>query len=78
MVTTLDISPNVLPEWINPDCKFLVDNIEYIGGIVNEEYDYVYVRLLHRFRNPTCFFRHTWEAFLLGGYIKITEFKFPL
>jgi ubiquinone/menaquinone biosynthesis C-methylase UbiE len=77
-VTALDISPNVLPEWTNPDCEFLVDDAEHIGGIANEEYDYVHVRLLHGFRNPTRFFRHAWEALLPGGYIEITEFELPL
>jgi ubiquinone/menaquinone biosynthesis C-methylase UbiE len=78
VVTAVDISPNVMPTWTPPNCKFLVDDAENGLGIGNKEFNYVHMRLLHEFRHPTRFIRHAWEVLLPGGYIEITEFELPL
>jgi SAM-dependent methyltransferase len=78
VVTAVDISPEVMPTWTPPNCRFLVDDAENGLGIGNSEFDYIHVRFLHGFRHPARFIRHVWEALLPGGFIEITEFDFPL
>ncbi|KAE9965426.1 hypothetical protein EG327_000474 [Venturia inaequalis] len=62
----------------DPNCKFLLDDVENSLGLGNNEFDFIRVLLLHGFRNPARFITHALEALIPGGYLEIMEFEFPL
>ena len=76
MVTAIDMSPNVMPTETYPNCSFLVNDAENDMGLENNEFNYIYVRLLHGLRDLRRFIARAFEALVPGGYIEIKEFEF--
>jgi len=78
MVIVVDMFPNMMPRETHLNYSFLIDNAENDLGLRNDEFNYIYVRLLYGLRDLCCFVTRAFKALMPGGYIKIKEFEFPL
>jgi trans-aconitate methyltransferase len=77
IVEALDISPNVMPTQVDPNCTFEVCDVED-DQWMGRDFDYIHVRLLHGLRDWHRFITNAFEALKPGGHIEIKEFEFPL
>lgn len=61
----------------DPNCKFLLDDVENNLGLGNNDFDYIRVLLLHGSRNPASFITHALKLLSPAVTFKSRSTNFP-
>ncbi|KAK5100977.1 hypothetical protein LTS08_004583 [Lithohypha guttulata] len=75
IVVGTDLSP-IQPNWVPPNCKFMVDDMEEDFCWSDNHFDYIHIRGLHgTIRNWPRLYRQCLRVLKPGGYIEHAEYS---
>ncbi|KAL2890512.1 putative methyltransferase domain-containing protein [Ceratocystis lukuohia] len=73
-VIGIDLSP-IMPEWLPPNVRFIVDDIEDEEWLHGSSFDLVYIRhVMALIRSPDIVLKNSFNNITPGGWIECTEF----
>ncbi|KAL5601219.1 uncharacterized protein BROUX77_005468 [Berkeleyomyces rouxiae] len=73
-VIGIDLSP-IMPEWLPPNVRFMVDDIEDEEWLHGSNFDLVYIRhVMALIRSPETVMKNSFDNIAPGGWIECTEF----